>query len=115
MPIFFLIFLKAKTISDFFSDPLLFSYTIFVTTFEISRLLVATLLYKSNTSDIVARDEEKYEPVVSFVIPCKNEEAAIENTVRKCFSVDYPKEKLEVIVINDGSTDRTGEILDNLK
>lgn len=52
-----------------------------------------------------------YEPKVSFVIPCKNEEAAIGKTIQKCFTADYPKDKLEVIVINDGSTDETLKVL----
>jgi len=58
---------------------------------------------------------KKYEPKVTCVIPCKNEEMAIFNTISKCYDADYPRSKLEVIVINDGSTDRTGEILDELK
>jgi hyaluronan synthase len=56
-----------------------------------------------------------YEPTVSFVIPCKNEEGAIERTVTQCFKADYPPQLLEVIVINDGSTDRTGDVLSHLE
>jgi hyaluronan synthase len=58
---------------------------------------------------------ENYEPTVSFVIPCKNEEGAIRKTVTKCFESHYPEDKKEVIVINDGSTDRTEEILAELE
>jgi hyaluronan synthase len=50
---------------------------------------------------------EVYEPTVTFVIPCKDEEKAIRKTVSKCFEVDYPRKKVEVIVINDGSVDNT--------
>ena len=48
-----------------------------------------------------------YEPTVSFVIPCMNEEGAIETTITKCLEADYPAEKVEIIVVNDGSTDTT--------
>lgn len=48
-----------------------------------------------------------YEPTVSFVIPCKNEENAIYNTIKACASVKYPINKIEIIAINDGSTDNT--------
>ncbi len=98
-------------------DPLLLSYTLFVTAFQISRLLNAFLYrysYRQALATADTRRDSPFEPTISFVIPCKNEEGAIENTVRKCFNAEYPAHKLEVIVINDGSTDRTGEILDSI-
>ena len=52
-------------------------------------------------------------PLVSIVIPVKNEEDNIENCVTSALNQTY--EKKEIIVINDGSTDRTGEILQKLK
>lgn len=54
-------------------------------------------------------------PTVSILIPAHNEERVIEKTVRSVLSMDYPKEKLELIVINDNSSDKTGEILKKLK
>jgi hyaluronan synthase len=41
------------------------------------------------------------------VIPAYNEEDAIEHTIRSWMSVDYPHDRYEVIVVNDGSTDQT--------
>lgn len=52
-------------------------------------------------------------PLVSIVIPVKNEEENIENCVKSALEQTYDKK--EVIVINDGSTDRTGAILNQLK
>lgn len=49
-----------------------------------------------------------YEPTVSFVVPAKNEEDNIYETLSRFGRVDYPGSKIEVIAINDGSTDRTG-------
>jgi biofilm PGA synthesis N-glycosyltransferase PgaC len=57
----------------------------------------------------------KYEPFVSVIVPCYNEEKNIENCVNAIFSLDYPKDKLEVIVLDDGSTDKTATILRELK
>lgn len=51
-------------------------------------------------------------PLVSVFIPAHNEEDCIAEAVQSIFSQHYPK--LEVIVINDASTDRTQEILDGL-
>ncbi len=55
--------------------------------------------------------ERKHWPKITILIPVYNEEDVIEDTLKSVFSIDYPKEKLEIIVINDGSTDRTREIL----
>jgi cellulose synthase/poly-beta-1,6-N-acetylglucosamine synthase-like glycosyltransferase len=48
-------------------------------------------------------------PRVSVVIPARDEERAIERTVRAFLAQTYPE--LEIIVVNDRSVDRTGEIL----
>lgn len=52
-----------------------------------------------------------YEPRVSILIAAYNEEDCIENTIKNKLELDYPKEKLEIIVISDGSTDKTEEIV----
>jgi len=111
-----LIILKSNTAEEFWGNPALLFYTIFVTSFELSRL-VAAMYYPESHAQIVAGmiEPDSYEPTVSFVIPCKNEEKAIRTTVENCFAADYPSAKIEVIDINDGSTDRTGEILRELE
>ena len=54
------------------------------------------------------------EPTVSVLIAAHNEEGSIEQTVRNTLNLDYPKDKLEVVVVSDGSTDRTEAILENV-
>lgn len=49
---------------------------------------------------------------VLMIIPAYNEEINILNTVKKVKAVKIPKIELDYIVINDGSTDRTREILE---
>lgn len=49
-------------------------------------------------------------PTVSILIPAHNEAVVIEKTLHAMVRLDYPKSKLEVIVINDNSSDNTGEI-----
>ena len=51
-------------------------------------------------------------PSVSLVAPARNEERNIERAVRSLVSLDYPG--LEITLVNDRSTDRTGQILDSL-
>ena len=51
-------------------------------------------------------------PSVSLIAPARNEERNIEEAVRSLARLDYPN--LQITIINDRSTDRTGEILDRL-
>jgi len=53
-----------------------------------------------------------FEPKVSILIPSRNEEAVIGNLLQRLTETTYPKEKLQIIVIDDGSTDKTGEVAD---
>jgi len=55
-------------------------------------------------------EHPQYRPLVSVIIPAHNEEDAIEATVRSALASEYPR--IEVVVVDDGSTDRTAEILD---
>ncbi len=53
-------------------------------------------------------------PTVSVLIPAYNEEDSIEETVTSVLSLDYPKDKIKVYIINDGSKDRTQEIAEKI-
>ena len=46
-------------------------------------------------------------PKVSIIIPAWNEEKGIAGTISSAIALDYPKNKLEIIVIDDGSSDNT--------
>lgn len=50
-------------------------------------------------------------PTVSILIPAHNEEVVIRQTLKAMVQLSYPKHLLEIIVINDNSSDRTGEIV----
>ena len=56
-------------------------------------------------------DHPEFQPLVSVLIPAYNEEEVIVYTVNSVLESDYPK--LEVIVVDDGSTDGTGDLLDS--
>lgn len=46
-------------------------------------------------------------PTVSILIAAYNEESLIEQKIENTLALDYPKEKLQVIIVTDGSTDQT--------
>src|SRR5262249_14626958 len=50
-------------------------------------------------------------PFVSFVVPAHNEESVIEAKLRNLLALDYPRDRLEILVGSDGSTDRTEELV----
>ncbi len=58
-----------------------------------------------------ANRSNEYLPKVSLLISVYNEEAVIEKKIANSLSLDYPKELLEIMVVSDGSTDRTRDIV----
>lgn len=50
-------------------------------------------------------------PAVSLIIPAYNEEKVITQKIENSLALDYPRDKLEIIVASDGSTDSTNEIV----
>src|SRR5437899_9380913 len=52
-----------------------------------------------------------YSPSISILIAAYNEEEAIERKIRQTLALEYPADKLEVLVLSDCSTDRTDEIV----
>jgi len=67
------------------------------------------------TKDYVPKPDVGYRPEVTVIIPAKDEEEAIGETVACVFRADYPASKLEVIAIDDGSADQTWDRLQNVR
>src|SRR5947209_13526426 len=57
------------------------------------------------------RPEAGYCPRISVLIAAYNEEAAIERKIRQTLALEYPADKIEILVLSDCSTDRTDEIV----
>jgi cellulose synthase/poly-beta-1,6-N-acetylglucosamine synthase-like glycosyltransferase len=57
------------------------------------------------------RKDEAAEPSVTVIIPAYNEEPVIERRLENLLALDYPPEKLEIVVASDASTDRTNELV----
>lgn len=70
---------------------------------------VATLLLSVFIHNPV--DKKDIEPSVTFLITAYNEEKNIGKKLENTLNLDYPRDKLEVIVASDGSTDKTEEIV----
>jgi hyaluronan synthase len=88
------VFLEALVIT-----PLFAAYGLIVAAYIVSRFLFS-LAYRP------AKDVG-LEPHVAIVMPGFNEEAAIGASLRSLLALDYPAAKLELVAVNDGSTDGT--------
>lgn len=62
----------------------------------------------------LSTEELSQAPFVSLLVAAKNEEAVIGKLVKMLLELDYPEDKYEVWVIDDCSSDQTGEILEQL-
>ena len=89
-----------------FFDPYFTVYGIIVVGYIVSRFAVSLFYRPAKWNGC--------QPSVAIVMPAFNEEEAIGNSIRSLVGVDYPPDKLEVVVVNDGSSDSTGDIIDGL-
>lgn len=53
-------------------------------------------------------------PLITIIIPCYNEENIIEEKIKNLLLLDYPKDKLQILIASE-STDRTNQIVNNYK
>lgn len=53
----------------------------------------------------------QYQPQVSVIIPCRNEEQYIEKVIEDLLNQDYPEQKMEILIIDGESEDKTQELI----
>lgn len=99
-----IILLRSESILYFRTNALLYGYSIVTATFLLTRYLFG-MLYKPVPVD------PDYTPSVTIVIPCFNEEEWISRTILSCIDQDYPPEKLEFVIVDDGSSDRSVQVI----
>lgn len=92
-------YLKADNVQYFWYTPLLNLYGILISSYILTRFLIAPF-YR-------APKDCGYLPKISVIIACKNEEDSIRATIDCVYRSNYPRELLEVVAVNDGSTDNT--------
>lgn len=69
------------------------------------------LVYLVGITRSLKIEKSDFEPTVTVLITAYNEEDAIRAKIENTLEIDYPKEKLEILVASDGSTDKTDEIV----
>jgi cellulose synthase/poly-beta-1,6-N-acetylglucosamine synthase-like glycosyltransferase len=85
----------------------LLSFSVYITAYFGLFVSAFFLLTFFGNRDKIKDPIPKTFPFVSFVIPVYNEEKVISQTIKSLLKVNYPKDKYEIIIIDDGSTDNT--------
>jgi hyaluronan synthase len=92
---------KDVGLAAFLHDPFFYTYSLCVTVYVVARFALSPF-YRPTP-------DTGYRPTCSIVIPSFNEEDCIEATIDACLLSDYPAHLIEVVVLDDGSTDATWE------
>jgi hyaluronan synthase len=100
MAVLFIMLMRAESIIYFKYNMVLYLYSLIAALFLLTRYLFGAL-YR----DVPINPD--YTPGVSIIIPCFNEADWIKRTILSCINQDYPVDKLEVIVVDDRSTDQS--------
>ncbi len=87
----------------------------FVNLFRIAFYLIASDIYSVKLAK--QKNSRKYRnlPTISVLVPVHNEEHTIERCLASVVNSNYPSSKLELIVCNDGSTDKSKQIIHKFK
>jgi len=93
------VFLQLRSAENYWYQPMVSIYSLLAGLFVVSRFIIAAFY--------VPPKETGYTPTVTVLVPCMNEGAVIRQTIERIFSAGYPADKLEVVCVNDGSTDDT--------
>ena len=101
---FMVMLMRAESIIYFKYNALMYTYSIIAALFLLTRYAFGAL-YKPVPID------PDYKPSVTIIIPCFNEETWISRTIISCMDQNYPADKLEVIVVDDCSSDRSVEVI----
>jgi cellulose synthase/poly-beta-1,6-N-acetylglucosamine synthase-like glycosyltransferase len=84
--------------------------TFFVVIIGFSLYFILMLYYSRKPNNM---NKKQIFPSVSLVIPAFNEEKVILQKLKSISEINYPREKIEILIVDDGSTDSTGEIVRN--
>ncbi len=95
----FAIYIQITNLEHYWYNPVVNIYSFAVGLFIVSRFIFAAFY--------TPPPPVGFRPATTVAIPCMNEEQAIARSIERVYAEGYPAELLEVIVVNDGSTDNT--------
>ena len=78
-------------------------------------ILLVLVFFKKLVTKKKVHESDSYEPEVTLLVAAYNEKECIENKIRNSLELDYPKEKLKLVWVTDGSDDGTPQKLRQYK
>lgn len=103
-----ILLIKVENVYYFWYDIPLFLYSLAVGVYLVSRFAFAAL-YRP------PKKQEWTPPSMTVVVSVFNEEGHIERALTQAMESDYPRDRLQVIAVDDGSTDRSLEIMNGVR
>ncbi len=82
--------------------------------FRLSLMLIGSDIYNLRVKSKRNKPND-YLPKISVIIPAYNEQESVAKCLTSVFEADYNQEKLEVIVVCDGSTDKTLQVVESFR
>ena len=100
----------ANNIKNFFYIILTLSFVIVI----YGLIVISRNFKRNNVLNIVSRISNKELPLLDILVAARDEEKVIERLVERLFGLDYPTNKLNIFIIDDGRSDKTPLILNRL-
>jgi len=85
------------------------TYTLLFISLYFEVFLLVSFLERRSNKVALSEPLSRF-PTVAIVVPCYNEAKTLAGTLTSILALGYPKEKLDIIIVDDGSTDQTLEI-----
>ena len=101
------LWLRGNNLYYFWYHPIINLYGILISSYILSRVALACVYRPPKDAG--------YRPPITVALSCKNEEASIRKTLECIYGCDYPADQLQVIAVDDGSTDGTWAEMERAK
>lgn len=98
-----------------FFNSILYIFLFFSLYLEVFFLITFFEERENMSSEKSAPRKLSYYPSVTIIVPCWNEEKTVSGTILSLLALNYPKDKLSIMIIDDGSTDHTWQVIQKFK
>lgn len=95
---------------EIFTSSILYVF-LFITLYVEVFFLITFFEERLKLQTVPPRTKLSHYPSVTIIVPCWNEEKTVAGTIHSLLALNYPKNKLKIFVVDDGSTDKTWDAM----